>query len=203
VLVLVPTALAARSAPDTVNQDMALSDDLGHLVGPTLAAVRDGDVAGAEDGPLLVTWADPYNLGGQGQGLMLELERHGYDARATTGFTLAVRPHRTIDPAGAAAEVHLAVGPGAIAEAGRHPGGRRIAYYDPRTPAQRASFDQARSEVIAGLKAAGLNDMVREVDDNFFGLATDTRLPADLRTAVYVMGQTRPPLAVYTWDPAP
>ncbi len=49
VLVLVPTVLAARSAPDTEDSAMALSNDLGALVGPTLAAIDDRDVPGPGD----------------------------------------------------------------------------------------------------------------------------------------------------------
>ncbi len=203
VLVLVPTVLAARSAPDTEESAMALSNDLGRVVAPTLAAIDGGDVPGpgGHDGTYLVTWTDAYNLGGQGQGLLLELERRGYDARADRGQKIALRAHRLIDPADADAELHLAVGGAAIDEAAAHPGSRRIAYVDPRTAAQRADYEQARDEVVAGLERAGLDDMLRDLDSNFFGVAADPRLPEELRVPVYVMGQVRQPIAVFTWDP--
>jgi hypothetical protein len=205
VLVLVPTLLAARSAPDTEEAAMDQSNDLGALVGPTLAAIDDGEVPGpgGHDGTYLVTWTDAYNLGGQGQGLLLELERRGYDARGDRGQKIALRAHRLVDPGDADAELHLAVGGAAIDEAAAHDGARRIAYVDPRTPEQRADYEQARSEVVAGLERAGLDDMLRDLDSNFFGVAADPRLPAELRVPVYVMGQVRQPLAVFTWDPTP
>jgi hypothetical protein len=205
VLVLVPSILAARSAPDTEDSAMALSNDLGQVVPPTLAAIDGGDVPGpgGHDGSYLVTWTDAYNLGGQGQGLLLELERRGYDARADRGQKIALRAHRMIDPAAADAELHLAVGGAAIDEAAAHPGARRIAYVDPRTAAERADYEQARNEVLAGLERAGLDDMRRDLDSNFFGVAADPRLPEELRVPVYVMGQVRQPLAVFAWDPTP
>jgi hypothetical protein len=199
-LVVVPTGLAARSAPDTQNDAMDLSDQLGEMVGPTVRAIDDGEVAGGPHGTFLVTWTDPVNLGGQGQGLLLELERRGYRARADRGNKLAVRPHRLIDPADADAELHVAVGTDAIAQAEDHPGAVRLAHVDPRTDSERATFERLRAEVIDGLRAAGLDDMAAEVDTNFFGMAADPRLPVELRAAVYAMGQVHPPVAVYTWS---
>ena len=201
VLVVLPTLSSARRAPDTRERDVDLSADLSHVVGPTLRAVRGGEVAGARDGTVLVTWTDPYNLGGQGYGLMLELERQGYDARANRGSRMAVRSHRITDSARADAEIHLAVGEGAIAEARRHVGAMELAYYDPRTRDELAAYGRARADLITSLKAAGLSSLIPEIDENFFSLATDPRLSVPQKTTLAAMSQIRPPLAVYGWDP--
>ena len=202
VLVVLPTLSSAHRAPDTRERDMDLSDDLSHVMGPTLRAVRNGEVAGARDGVVLVSWTDPYNLGGQGFGLMLELERQGYDARAGRGSRLAVRSHRVVQAsADADAELHLAVGEGAIAEAGKHEGAVRLAFYDPRSPEEKAAYEQARSDLVTSLRATGLSHLVGEIDSNFFGLGTDSRLSTAQKTTIAAMSHIRPPLAVFSWDP--
>ena len=97
VAVLWPTLALARSAPDTEDADARVSDDLGQVVQPTVDAIDDGTVAGGPDGTFMLTWVDPVNLGGQGMGLLLELERRGYDAGAPSPLRLAVRDHRVVD----------------------------------------------------------------------------------------------------------
>jgi hypothetical protein len=201
VAVLVPTALLARAAPDTEDADAAASNQLGAVIPPTLDAVEDGTVAGGGDGTYLVSWSDPVNLGGQGLGLMLELERRGYDARATGAYELSVRDHRVATPAEADAEIHLAVGPGAIERGRAHPGAVELAYDNPRTDAQNERYARMRQRVIDELVAAGHDDLVPQVDSNIFGLAADDRLPPDAVEPLYVMGSMPQPLAVFTWEP--
>lgn len=203
VVVAVPTLAAARRAPDTRETDMSLSDDLAHLVGPTVAAIDDGRTPDGRDGTLLVSWTDPYNLGGQGFGLLLELERRGYHVGSGAGYGLAVRDHRVIPEARADAELHLAVGEGAIDEAAGHPGAERLALFDPRTDAERATFAQGHADLVASFEASGLDELVPRIDRDFFGLATDPRLSPEQRTIMLGMGNIRPPLAVYAWDPTP
>jgi hypothetical protein len=199
--VLVPTLLLAREAPDTADVDAPVSEQLGRVVQPTVDALEDGTVPGDGDGTYLVTWVDPVNLGGQGMGLLLELERRGYDTRAPASLRLAVRAHRVAAPAEADAQIHVATGVAAIAEARAHPGGRQIAYHDPRTDAERAEYDRLRSDVVASLEASGLDELVPKVDANFIAIAADERTPDDVQLAIYVMGRMPQPLGVYTWDP--
>ncbi len=202
VAVLVPTVLLARAAPDTRDTDAEASRQLGEVVQPTVDAIEDGTVPGGADGTFVMTWVDPVNLGGQGLGLMLELERRGYDARAPKAAYLSVREHRVVPPGEADAEIHLAAGLQSIESARDHPGARQIAFHDPRTDAEIARFDRNRTIVVDGLVAAGLEALVPQVDDNLFGLAADERLPDDLQRPIYIMGTTAQPIAVFTWEPA-
>ncbi len=201
VAVVWPTALLARQAPDTQDADAAVSADLGRVVPGTVDAIEDGTVAGGPDGTFLVTWVDPVNLGGQGVGLLLELERRGYDVGAPRPLRLAVRPHRVVDGDRADAEIHVATGVPANAAAAEHPGTRRIAFHDPRTPAQRAEYDRLRDAVVDSLAAEGLDDLLPLVDSNFILLASDERTPEDVKSALFVMGRMPQPLGVYTWSP--
>lgn len=198
----VPIALLTRTAPAAEDPDQALSDQVGAVAGPTVEALEEGVVPGGDDGTYLVTWADPVNLGGQGFGLMLELERRGYDARATDGFARAVRDHRVASPDEADAVIHVAYGKAAIDDARAHPGAEQIAYDDPRTDDERTRYRQVRAELIDMLEANGLDDLVPAVDTHVLTIAQDERVPAEALFGVYVLGRMGQPLAVYTWDPA-
>lgn len=201
--VVVPTLLLSRAAPDTEDADADVSTQLGEVVGPTVAAIEDGTVPGDGDGTYLITWIDPVNLGGQGLGLMLELERRGYDARATEATELSVREHRIAQPAETDAEIHVATGLPAIEAARARAGGREIAYHDPRSDDQVALYGALRATVIDGLTRAGLDALVPQVDGNIFGLAADERLPSEVQTPLYMMGNLPQPVAVFTREPAP
>ena len=203
VAVLVPTVLLARAAPGTEDVDADESNQLGEVVQPTVEAIEDGTVAGDGDGTYLITWVDPVNLGGQGLGLLLELERRGYDARTTDTLELSVRDHRVTTPEEADAEIHLAAGLPAIDGARAHPGAQQIAFQDPRTDEEVDRYGRLRIVVINGLVAAGLPDLVPQVDGNIFGLAADERLPESVQEPLYLMGNMPQPVAVFTWDPVP
>jgi hypothetical protein len=200
VAVVWPTALLAADAPDTEDSDAAVSNVLGEVVQPTVDAIEDGTVPGGPDGTFTVTWVDPVNLGGQGVGMLLELERRGFDVGAPAALRLAVRSHRVVAPGQADAEIHVATGVPANAEAEAHPGGERIAYHDPRTPQQRAEYDRLRGEIIESLESEGLDDLLPLVDSNFILLASDERAPEDVKSALFVMGRMPQPLGVYAWS---
>ena len=197
---IVPTVLLTRAAPDTADTDAAESAQLAELIPPTVAAIEGGTIPGA-DGIMVVTWADPVNLGGQGLGLMLELERRGYDARAPQHNELSVREHRVlVDPAEADSEIHVATGQPAIEAARSHPGAVEVTYDDPRTEEQIAAYRDLRQLVIDRLTAEGLDELVVEADRNLFALRDDDRMPDDLQTALYVMEQLPQPVAVVSWE---
>jgi hypothetical protein len=196
--VVVPTVLTARTEPDREFMAVGLSDQLGELVGPVVRAVEGGDVAGGPDGTFLVTWIDPVNLGSQGFGLMLEMERAGIDVKAPDSMRLGVRDHRVVEPGEADAEIHLAVGLPAIEEARARGGSAQLAYDDPRTPAERREFDRLRAELTAGLTAAGLSDLVPMIDDNLYALQTDPRMPQELSRLAYFLSITPQPVAVFS-----
>jgi hypothetical protein len=158
-------------------------------------------VHGGADGTFLVTWADPVNLGGQGLGLMLELERQGYDARAATHEDVSVREHRIVSPGEADAEIHVAVGVANIEQARSHPGSAEVAIDDPRTSDQIEAYARLRGRVIDRLVAAGQDALVPQVDGNIFGLAAHENLPESAVEPLYIMGNMPQPIGVFTWDP--
>ena len=199
--IVVPAALLTRAEPETLDVNSDASEQLAILIDPTVDAIEDGVVAGGEDGTFLVTWADPINLGGQGQGLMLELERQGYDARAARHAQLSVRDHRVVPRNEADAEIHLAVGTASMERARSHPGSVEVVVHDPRTREQVEAYARLRDQVIDELVAAGRDDLASKVDSNIIGLAARDDLPESVVEPLYIMGNLPSPIGVFTSDP--
>lgn len=154
-----------------------LSQGLNAIVGPTADALRAG--VGAADGPdgvYAVIWDDAYYFGSQGYGLISELERRGFTARAYDTFRVPVTPQRITDPAHATAEVALVTGAN-IADWRTRPGVVEVADYEPRSAAELAEFQRLRQESIAALQAAGMDETAALVDSNLMGARLDPDLP--------------------------
>ena len=201
VAALVPTV---SDAPDTtVETEQRISDEFAAVFPDTVAAIDGGEVPGGSEGTLLVSWSDPVSLGGPGLSMVLELERAGYDVGTHDSARLNVRDHRVVDPADADAEIHVAFGVGAVERARAHPGARQIAFVDPRTDAQRQDYTDLRTRLIEGLRRAGLDELVPDVDENLFAVGAHPELPPDLAAPVYIMGTMPQPLSVLVWEPEP
>ena len=169
-----------------------LSQGLNAIVGPTADALARGD--GAADGPdgtYAVIWDDAYYFGSQGYGLISELERRGFTARAYDTFRVPVTPQRITDPANATAEVALVTGVN-IADWRTRPGVVEVAYFEPRNDDELVEFDRLRTDSISLLTAAGLDDVAALVDTNLMGARLDPRLPAgveDMLVRMLVLGE--------------
>lgn len=174
-----------------------LSTPLGAVVGPTVKAVRDGvGAADGVDGRYVVTWSDAYFFGSQGYGLVNDLEREGLHVGVDETFRVPVTPQRVIDRSTATAEIHLSTG-SYIDEWRSKTDAVEVAYVDSRTPEEVAEYDALREEAIAGLRSAGLDDIVELVDTNLFGASLDPRLPRAVQTAMARMLIIGQPAAVF------
>jgi hypothetical protein len=152
-----------------------LSRSLDAVLDDTATALADGvGAADGKDGVYAVVWNDAYYFGSQGYGLINELERRGFDARAYETYHVPVTQHRITDPASATAEVVFATGINVAAWRDRE-GAVEVAFFEPRSAEELAEFDRLHDEVIDELSAAGLDDVV---DTNLFGASLDARLPA-------------------------
>ncbi|MFZ9630063.1 MAG: hypothetical protein ACO3C1_12025 [Ilumatobacteraceae bacterium] len=184
---------AARSQPP----EPRLSDQLGALVAPTVAALRAGTgAATGTAGTYMVTWSDAFFFGSQGYGLVVELERNGLRAGADDPFRVPITAHRVVRPSGATARVHLATG--VYIEMWRAvPGAVEVAVVDLRTDAERAEFDRLRTFVLDRLAAQGLDDVAAVVDTNLFGASLDERLDHEVEVAMARMLIIGEPAAVF------
>jgi len=142
-----------------------------------------------------VTWTDPISLGGPGEGMLLELERQGFDARASAFEEQTLGAHRIIAPGDATGEVHVSFGPDIERWRRAHPGAREVAHADLRTPAQRARYARLKAEAVAGLAAAGLD--ATNLEDRLSLVDFDPRTPTAVRDMLNEMATLGQPAAVF------
>lgn len=178
-----------------------LSDTLAVLVPQTVAAL-EADVGGTAgtDGRYTVTYADSYYFGSQSYGLVSELERRGFDVGMPATWRVPVTPHRVVLEVDATAQLRLATGR-YIAEVAALPGAVQVAFHDPRSAAEIARDEQLVAQVRTLLIAAGLEELVPQIDDNLFGLQLDARVPPEVQEMVDELLHLGVPTAVFVLPP--
>jgi hypothetical protein len=132
---------------------------------------------------------------------MNELERRGFHIGALEPYRGPVTPHRVLSFSQATAIVHLSIGPD-IAYWRAKPGVQEVAYYDPRSPKERAEFDRIHAQVIADLRAHGLEVLVPGVDGALFATTLDPRLPRTARLGLARLADLGLPAAVFLAPPS-
>ena len=177
---------------------LVFSDTMAALIGPTEAALDP-------DAQYLVRWQDPAGLGGVGFGMVLELERRGFDVGVDEQFSAAAEPHRVRDEADADAVIWVMSGETAIARATEMPGAEVVATADPRTPAERARYDELAERAASRLEEVGLateGESVR-TGGNLLGiLLANPDLPEDIVTDITDMIVLFLPTEVVVTPPA-
>lgn len=169
-------------APSTEHPEEHLSDTLGELVEPTVAALTAGvGAAVGPDGTYVVEWDDAYFFGSQAFGLVSELERAGFDARTYDYWTVPITPSRAIAGDPITAEIIFATG-GFVDEWRADDRVVEVAFSEPRSAAEQAEYDELTTRLTAALEADGLDDLVPLIDTNLFGLNVDLRISDDART---------------------
>jgi hypothetical protein len=123
--------------------------------------------------------------------------RHGFDVKAEGGFRPgATAAHVSDDFEQMVGQVHLATGFD-IANWRADPRFREIAYYDPRSPAEREEFDRLHAEAVEGMKRDGAEARLHELDDNTFILLLDDTLSPPTQKAISRMLDLGFPAAVF------
>ena len=191
VIVLAGVALV-HDAVTVDPPEARLSRVLNAVIDPTADALADGvGAADGRDGVYAVLWDDAYYFGSQGFGLINELERRGFTVRAYSTYRVPVTLHRITDSTQATAEVVLVTGVN-ISEWRARDGVTEVAFFEPRSPAELAEFDNLRSDAISRLRAADLDELVELVDSNLFGARIDPRLPSgveEMLARMLVLGE--------------
>jgi len=195
--ILIPTVLSLAAVPSLQVPEENLSSGLGGVVDATEQALRDGvgDAVGA-DGRYVVFWQDSNFIGAQGYGLVNELERRGFDVGVHETWRVPVTPQRVFPQGTYDAEVHIVSG-AYIDEWRQRPGYVEVAYDDPRTPEERAEFEEVRDRVLDRLEEIGRSDIADIVDVNLFGASLDPDLPADVVADLDRMLVLTAPVAVF------
>lgn len=196
VLVAVAVLFSARatwSAPSADHSDATVVDELAHVVPGTVAALD-------KDERYLVAWDDAAFFGSPGYGMLNELDRRDFDVGVIEGLGAIATTHRVVPEADAFARVQIVTGK--YVDAWRQVrGAREVAFYDPRSPEERARFEQLRTEVIGLLREQGLSDAVTAVDDNLFAVSIHPRAGRDIRSRVEEMLVLGVPIAVFVAPP--
>ena len=120
--------------------------------------------AGGRDGRYLVTWTDPVAIGAPGFGLLLELERQGFDVGVTEAYGTGAVEHRVMGLDEATGQVDLVIGQAGIDDARRRPGAVEVATADIRSEADIERYEELKAEVTAELEAIGAQDIVPALD---------------------------------------
>lgn len=177
---------------------LVFSDTMATLIGPTEAALDP-------DEDYLVRWQDPAGLGGVGFGMVLELERRGYDVGVDEQYSAAAEPHRVRDEADVDAVIWVMSGETAIDRATEMPGAEVVATADPRTPAERARYDALAERAASRLEEVGLAAQGESVrtGGNLLGiLLANPDLPDDIVTDITDMIVLFLPTEVIVTPPA-
>ncbi len=198
VVVVAGTTASTIAAARLSSPAGRFNDTLEALTPATTRAVRQA-LSPRESRPFVVTWApDPLGLGSVGWGVINELHRAGLDARAPSEygvFSDPLRPH-VMDSAGATLEVHVARGQVNIDGWRADDRSREIAFFDPRTAAQRKIYSQTRRALVRKLRREGRSRLVPLVDTNLSGLVGSGIDRAE-RSLIDELGRLNEPTAVF------
>lgn len=175
------------------------SDTIAGLIEPTADALDP-------DAVHMVRWEDPVALGGVGFGMVLELERRGFDVGVDERFSAAGEPHRVLDDDQADDVVWVVSGEEAIEATKAKPGAEVLAEADARTPAERVRYDELEERVATGLEDLGLDEdaeRVRTGGNLFAVLLSNPDLPDDIVDDIGEMIDLFVPTAVILTPPEP
>jgi hypothetical protein len=189
------TVDASHAEIPAANQSRQLSE----LAPATVAALESGDApGGGRDGRYLVTWVDPVGIGASGFGLLLELERQGFDV-GVPEFHKTGAPHRVIDPADATAEIHLAVGSD-VERWRADPAAVEVATSD-LTAAELARYDAIKAQAVAEMERTGVGELAADIDDGLMAVAINPRLSTDAQDLLEDLAAVGQPAAVFVVAP--
>lgn len=180
ILAVVALALSARAV--VAASDAGPSNPV--VSRTVLALVEELEDELDPDQRYLVTWTDAIHVGGHGYGVVLELDRRGFDVVVDEGFAVPFGRHRT--PASGPVDARLVVASGAGVDAwASTPASRLLVAVDVRTPAELEEAARVEEELVALLRGAGLGELEPVIDENLLTLVFDPRLPEDARPLVH------------------
>jgi hypothetical protein len=201
---LVVTGMFTDDAAHTEIPVPRLTRTLRNVAPDTVAALTAPDApGGGKDGRYLVQWIDPIGIGEHGWGLLDELERHGLHVYVDTSNAVPARFHRLLEGRPPTAIVTVVGGEGLIDDFRQDPERREVAYFEPRSPAERARFDDLRADVQATIDDMGLTDEI-DLDSSLFTTGQTSDLPRRSKLELGEMIDLGLPVAVFVEpvDPA-
>jgi hypothetical protein len=205
-LVVVAAGFYTEKAAHTEVPNARESRVVAHLAPATIEALDRGDIPGTgPDGRYMVEFlSDAAGIGEQGFGLLLELERQGFDVGVPdgpTGVVTGAVPHRARSVDEVTAAIHYAVGERNIQRWRDLPGSYEVAYYDVRTPEQKREYDRLFEEVQTGMRDLGLDEEADGLGGSLIVAALNPEVPERLDVKIQRMMEIGLPAAVFVTRP--
>jgi hypothetical protein len=150
---LVQSADASRPAP----QDSDVVAGIIPIVLPQLDRSFD----------YLVRWYDPASLGGVPYGVILELERQGFDVGVDAPASAGALPHRVRFETDASAVLWVVTGQRAIDDFRARPDASELGVFDARSVSEQQRSTTLRADIEAGLRDAGLDCLIPVLDTQY------------------------------------
>jgi hypothetical protein len=149
----------------------------------------------------LVIWDDPAYLGGLGHGLILDLERRGFDVGGIAPYQAAIEPHRVICPGEEDATLSVVTGVANIERYRDDPAYTEVAYTDPRQDPD--TWARTEEALLDALEADGRPKTSEELEAQLNLLALDENQPDEIIDLAGDLVLSGVPSAVFLQDPAP
>ena len=192
-MVLLSAATSVRIARQEIPYDQSSRAMAG--LAPDVVDALDPDTR------YLVRWDDPAYLGGIGFGLILELERQGFDVGADPRFDAAVEPHRIACPGDYDALLTVVTGARNIEEFAAQPGVEQIAAVDPRTDVE--AWEATYQELLDVLDGLGRPTTPEGLEAGLNLLLLAPGEPPEVTDLAAELVLDGVPSAVFLQDPAP
>ncbi len=147
----------------------------------------------------LLRWHDPAALGGTAFGLLLELERRGEHLFVDQWASAAARPFRVRNESETDSVLWLVTGQENISTFALRDDAAQLAFFDPRSNAERIESDDLRIQINEEMLALGHPEWVTLLDSQYghMQILLFTQIPDDLFTKVARYSEIRVPGAVF------
>ena len=148
------------------------------------------------DDRYLLRWTDPVFYGSVGFGLLLRLERDGYDVGVDRTYRVEAMPSRVLEAPDADGVLWVVTGD-AIEQWRERPDVEEIAFHDPRPPAERREADDRHDALVAHLEEIGGPVLASRLVTNHWDILGDPRVDEATKQEVIRLVRSGLPTAVF------
>ncbi|UDY36464.1 hypothetical protein [Dermatobacter hominis] len=148
----------------------------------------------------LLRWTDPVFYGSAGFGLLLRLERDGYDVGVDPAFRVEAMPSRVAAADDVDGVLWLVTGD-AIERWRRRDDVEEVAHFDPRTDAEARSADDGHDDLVAHLTELGGPELASRLATNHWDILGDSRVDEATKQEVIRLARSGLPTAVFLGPP--
>jgi hypothetical protein len=202
VAIVLIVVLGSQYLRDARNVELAWSDHQNRiaeqLVEPTMKALREGNVpGGGTRGTYFLPGFDDLLFGPYAFTLMNELERAGFKVGGPGALRAYYDTSRIRGIRNDTGIIWLALGDAWIKHWEERPEVVKVAQFDDRTAFERARYYELLDRARARLLSLGLTEQAEQLETNAWAVASDRRVPDDVRMTISAMVYIGVPAAVF------